>query len=501
MFYQFVNELLRQMEEDRIEAIRPKLAEQVARYIEAHYAETITRESLANLFHYSVPYMSKQFRRETGESVIDYLIQARVRKAGELLANTELSIQEIAASVGYSDVSYFNRIFKKTTGMTPNQCRSGSHGAPAGSDRPVAKRGSSIAASGLRFYTCYENENHNQLSRRRSVSVVRNRSARGVSVLLCLIMLLAACSNASPGGAGGSGSQASGTASSNVTAQGSAAATSSQQAEAPASASSETIAYHAINGDVQIPKNPKRIVVVAGAYVGYLLTLGIKPIAVGEEAFHNYNEGKLDGVENLGSDVPYEKIVELQPDLILIWNTADVVERLSQIAPTVALEYGVPVREQLREFGKMTGREAQAEAWIDSWDKKIAAYKPAVEAEVGDQTVAIFDSSSAKEFYAYGSFGRGGDIVYGGIRTEGAADYTEGSDRQRHGLGQAYAGAASRIRRRLYLHQRLDGKRRSGARLPGHDLGQTARREKRPRVPQRHPGLHLQRSGLARSGA
>ncbi|MFC3803941.1 AraC family transcriptional regulator [Cohnella sp. GCM10012308] len=418
LFYQFVNELLRQMEEGESEAVRPKLAEQVVRYIEAHYAEPITRESLADLFHYSVPYLSKQFRRETGDSVIDYLIHARIRKAVQLLEGSELSIQEVAASVGYRDVSYFNRIFKKTTGMTPNQCRMGTHGAPAGFDRPVARRGSSIVASGLRFYTDRENENHNQHNRRRHVSVVRNRSARGVSVLLCLIMLLAACSNASPGGTGGSGNQASGstassTASSNVAEGGSAAAPSSQQAEATASASSDTITYHAVNGDVQIPKNPKRIVVVAGAYAGYLLTLGIKPIAVGEEAFHNYNEGKLDGVENIGSDVPVEKILELQPDLILIWDGADQLEKLTKIAPTVALAYGVPVRDQLREFGKMTGRESQAEAWIDSWDEKIAEYKPLVTAAVGDKTVSIFDSSSAKEFYAYGSFGRGGDIIYG----------------------------------------------------------------------------------------
>ncbi|WP_230986721.1 ABC transporter substrate-binding protein [Cohnella fermenti] len=163
-----------------------------------------------------------------------------------------------------------------------------------------------------------------------------------------------------------------------------------------------------------MPRNPRRIVAVAGAYVGHLLALGIEPVGAGGEAFDNdYLQGKLDGVENIGEDVPLEKIVELNPDLIIIWNDQEAISSLSKIAPTVAIDYGTPMREQLLEFGKMTGREAQAEAWIAAWDKQIAENKPSVEAAVGDRTVSIFDESSAKEFYAYGAFGRGGDIIYG----------------------------------------------------------------------------------------
>lgn len=87
---------------------------------------------------------------------------------------------------------------------------------------------------------------------------------------------------------------------------------------------------------------------------------------------------------------------------------------ISKIAPTVAIKFGeLPLREQLREFGKMTGKEAEAETWIAAWDQKIAEVKPQVQAAVGDKTVSILQPY-AKGIYAFGhNFGRGGDILYG----------------------------------------------------------------------------------------
>ena len=77
-------------------------------------------------------------------------------------------------------------------------------------------------------------------------------------------------------------------------------------------------------------------------------------------------------------------------------------------SPTITVEYGkLPVREQLLEFGKITGREDQAKAWIAEWDQKIAGYKPKVEAAVGDKTVSILQPYS-KGIYAFGhNYGRG----------------------------------------------------------------------------------------------
>ncbi|WP_338556815.1 AraC family transcriptional regulator [Paenibacillus sp. KS-LC4] len=401
LFYQFVYELLWQLERQQIGMKRPDLAAQVVRYIQEHYHEPITRESIAQIFHYSVPYVSRQFKQETGISMIDYVIRERVSKAMEYLQKTDMTVQEASISVGYDDVSYFTRVFKKHTGMTPKQFKDQDKAKSAGFDYPIIKVGSSLFPRRLQRYIGNGYENRYQYKREGELSVHRHKSSMGVTLLLCLTLLLSACS---------------GTVSSNngaVTTGGNAQVQESASSGGAAS-TAEMVTYSAVNGEVKIPKNPQRVVIIAGAFAGHLLALGIKPVGAGEEAFNSYTEGKLDGVESIGDGIAYEKILELQPDLIIVWNDPAVLDRLNQIAPTVVVDYGVPVREQLLEFGKMTGREEQANAWISAWDKKIADYKPKVQAAVGDKTVAIFDSGSAKEFYAYGNkLGRGGEIIYG----------------------------------------------------------------------------------------
>ncbi|UFJ39444.1 iron-hydroxamate ABC transporter substrate-binding protein [Brevibacillus humidisoli] len=182
----------------------------------------------------------------------------------------------------------------------------------------------------------------------------------------------------------------------------------------PASENEETVLYQAANGEVRIPKNPERIVVLADSYVGYFLALGIKPVGATDHALQNpYFQGMTDGIENLGDGKSVEKILELQPDLIITFSGVENIGKLEKIAATVAVEYGkTGYREQLREFGKMTGREEQANEWIAEWDRKLAEQKQKVTAAVGDQTVSIL-SPYAKGIYAYGhNYARGGEILY-----------------------------------------------------------------------------------------
>ncbi|PYI53996.1 iron-hydroxamate ABC transporter substrate-binding protein [Paenibacillus flagellatus] len=236
---------------------------------------------------------------------------------------------------------------------------------------------------------------------------MRNRQLQRYGLFLVLAMALAVLSAC---GQGSSGPSAPDSSSSPAPAAGS----SGQGASGDAN---ETITYRAANGEVQIPKHPKRVVELANSYVGHLLTLGIKPVGVKQQAADNpYFKGKLDGVDNLGDGQSIEKILQLQPDLIIVLSIVEpaVLEKLSKIAPTVAIEYGkLPVREQLLEFGRMTGNEDKAKAWIERWDRKIADYRPKVKAAVGDGTVSILQPY-AKGIYAFGhSFARGGEIVYG----------------------------------------------------------------------------------------
>jgi len=100
-----------------------EIVENVVRYIRKHYREDLTLTGLANEFFLAPTYLARKFRMKKGTSVIQFLEDCRIRKAAELLKESELSITEIAGRVGYADANYFSRAFKKIHGKTPKEYR------------------------------------------------------------------------------------------------------------------------------------------------------------------------------------------------------------------------------------------------------------------------------------------------------------------------------------------------------------------------------------------
>lgn len=92
-------------------------------YINAHYQEELTIDHLASICNYSPTYFMNFFKKNLGVSCMDYLISYRLRKATELLQHSSLSILEIASEVGFTNLSNFNRQFKKAYHMTPSHYR------------------------------------------------------------------------------------------------------------------------------------------------------------------------------------------------------------------------------------------------------------------------------------------------------------------------------------------------------------------------------------------
>lgn len=90
-------------------------------YLENHHEEDIKLETLAEMLYISPTHLSKIFRENTGISPINYLIQIRLKRAKELLMYTDLSVKEIAETVGYQDASYFSKLFKKNYGLAPTR--------------------------------------------------------------------------------------------------------------------------------------------------------------------------------------------------------------------------------------------------------------------------------------------------------------------------------------------------------------------------------------------
>ncbi len=92
-------------------------------YIREHAAEAITLDDVASHCYLSKSHFCKIFKTETGMTFKSYLNQQRIESAKNLLRTTALKNYEIAEAIGFDDASYFNEIFKKTVGMTPNEYR------------------------------------------------------------------------------------------------------------------------------------------------------------------------------------------------------------------------------------------------------------------------------------------------------------------------------------------------------------------------------------------
>lgn len=90
-------------------------------YLESHYADDISLEDVAEQVNISPQYFSKLIKKTTGFNFIDWLSMLRVKKAKELLTNSNLTVKEVCFMVGYKDPNYFSRIFKKRIGITPSE--------------------------------------------------------------------------------------------------------------------------------------------------------------------------------------------------------------------------------------------------------------------------------------------------------------------------------------------------------------------------------------------
>ena len=94
----------------------------ILNYIQTNY-QNVTLEELAEKFHLSEPYISKYIKDKSGKTFGEHVANVRMKKAKVLLKNGNMTVENIALSVGYQNVEHFNRTFKKMFEMTPVQYR------------------------------------------------------------------------------------------------------------------------------------------------------------------------------------------------------------------------------------------------------------------------------------------------------------------------------------------------------------------------------------------
>lgn len=92
-------------------------------YITSNLEKDLSLENISNKFSFSPTYFSKLFKDIIGINYFEFLLNQKIVKAKELLETTNMRIYNISLNVGYEDVSYFNRIFKKRTGLSPDKYR------------------------------------------------------------------------------------------------------------------------------------------------------------------------------------------------------------------------------------------------------------------------------------------------------------------------------------------------------------------------------------------
>ena len=155
-----------------------------------------------------------------------------------------------------------------------------------------------------------------------------------------------------------------------------------------------TKTYPALNGDIEVPVKSQRVVSLV--FAGELLALGVQPIGTGTAFLETglFTE-ELKGAQAIGNEPSVEKILELEPELIIMHNFVpdEVIEQLSKIAPTVVMPFNDrgPV-ERLRMFADLLDRQDEADQFLQRYEAKAAAAKEKAAAIVeADETIAYYE--------------------------------------------------------------------------------------------------------------
>ena len=93
----------------------------IASYVREHYGERIKLSDIARKYSYSLPHLSKKFQQEMGICFSDYLQRIRLEQSCRMLECSDKSIGEIAALCGYTDIKFFNQIFRRSLKMSPRE--------------------------------------------------------------------------------------------------------------------------------------------------------------------------------------------------------------------------------------------------------------------------------------------------------------------------------------------------------------------------------------------
>ena len=106
---------------------KQQLIKESIAYIEKHYQEPMSVSDIARALGTSTSYLSRIFKESTGETIIRTINHKRIEKAKIYLKDTDYKVYEVADILGFENVTYFSRFFKKHTGISPKEYKESWH--------------------------------------------------------------------------------------------------------------------------------------------------------------------------------------------------------------------------------------------------------------------------------------------------------------------------------------------------------------------------------------
>lgn len=390
-FFRFVYQIYEELDQGGIPVFEPDVVAMAIRYLDRSYSEPVVIQEMCEMLGVSYSHFHRSFKQQMDKSPREYLISVRLKAAMELLKNSSSSIREIADHCGFQDERNLQRMFSKNVGITPGAFR----------ENASYEMRDDVLQNLIHFpYNEKGQVSLDELKGKGASYMLKQISNKAVAAAaLSLMLLLSACSTTTVNSGGTN------------TAQTSAVAAQSSEMEAAEPVNEGTRTISTIMGDVEVPMNPKRVVVIF--VQGDLLALGVTPVGTSFNtgaAFENETQ-EISVID--AYSINEEEIMALNPDLIL-WNTEDdsTYQSLSAIAPTIACDYfGMDYQERLRFMGEFLNRSEKAEELIQAFESKLEDAKQKL-AEKGLADKSVLCIEKREDVLSASWLGRGGPLMY-----------------------------------------------------------------------------------------
>jgi two-component system response regulator YesN len=100
----------------------------IDKYIQKHLGDDLSLVTLSEKVYLNPSYLSRRYKELTGKNITDTITEARMNRAAQLLDDEQYKVRNVAEMVGFASAAHFSRVFKKHTGMTPQEYRDNSRG-------------------------------------------------------------------------------------------------------------------------------------------------------------------------------------------------------------------------------------------------------------------------------------------------------------------------------------------------------------------------------------